>query len=158
MGGRPGMALLQHECGIAAVYHLDAPRPSPLAPRLIRHRFRVWSRAILLDLQTEDNWPRASPHTTGPRADPRHLQTTRNSDGGIRLNRANKAADILNEFSAQLQSVTFAMPPAVQTTKTTLSLLNATLVQVEVVFIAFNGQLANVKELRDELLATAIIT
>src|SRR4051812_28841940 len=26
------MAVLQHECGIAAIYHLDAPTASPLCP------------------------------------------------------------------------------------------------------------------------------
>ena len=45
------MGELQHECGIAAVYHFDSPEASPLAPpQGADHVSRLMPR-MLLDLQ-----------------------------------------------------------------------------------------------------------
>src|SRR5205085_4853475 len=51
IGKQLHMAELNHECGIAAIYHFDSPTPSPLAPPAgPEHVSRLMPR-LLLDLQ-----------------------------------------------------------------------------------------------------------
>src|SRR5437870_12242046 len=45
------MAELHHECGIAAIYHLDSPTPSPLLSTVSTEQVSRLMPRILLDLQ-----------------------------------------------------------------------------------------------------------
>src|SRR5690242_11145386 len=42
---------LQHECGVAALYHFDSPQPSPLAPPQGAEQSSRLMPRMLLDLQ-----------------------------------------------------------------------------------------------------------
>src|SRR6202007_1303958 len=50
-GGRLRMDELQHECGIAAIYHLHSPRASRLAPLAGPEQVSRLMPRMLLDLQ-----------------------------------------------------------------------------------------------------------
>src|SRR4051812_28438554 len=49
--GHPFMAELQHECGVAAIYHLESPTPSTLAPAAGPELVSSLMPRMLLDLQ-----------------------------------------------------------------------------------------------------------
>jgi amidophosphoribosyltransferase len=151
------MAELHHECGIAAIYHLDGPSSSPLIPSAgSEHVSRLMPR-ILLDLQNRGQLA-AGFTTYNPRRD--KLLDTHKQIGTVieafRLNHQAKYDSIMREFAgrAAIGHVRYA----------TCGANDRSYAQPferhhgckwKWFSCAFNGQLANFAELRDELLTRA---
>ncbi|MFO0843678.1 MAG: amidophosphoribosyltransferase [Gemmataceae bacterium] len=146
---------LQHECGIAAIYHLPGGQPSSLAPLDgPEHVSRLMSR-LLLDLQNRGQLA-AGFSTYNPRRD--RLLATYKQIGTVieafRLNHRAKYESIMQEFSgrAAIGHVRYA----------TCGGSDRNYAQPferdhgckwKWFSFAFNGQLANYAELRDNLLS-----
>jgi len=148
------MGELQHECGVAAIYHLPSPTPSRLVPVAgPEHVSRLMPR-ILLDLQNRGQLA-AGFTTYDPNRD--KLLDTHKQIGTVieafRLNHQAKYDAIMREFAgrAAIGHVRYA----------TCGATDRSYAQPFERFhgckwkwfsFAFNGQLANYAELRDELL------
>jgi amidophosphoribosyltransferase len=148
------MAELHHECGIAAIYHFDSPTPSPLAPPLgAEHVSRLMPR-LLLDLQNRGQLA-AGFSTYNPRRD--KIVDTYKQIGTVieafRLNHQAKYDSIMREFAghAAIGHVRYA----------TCGANDRSYAQPferphgrkwKWFSVAFNGQLTNYTDLRDDLL------
>jgi amidophosphoribosyltransferase len=147
------MAELHHECGVAAIYHLDSPTPSPLAPAGgADHVSRLMPR-ILVDLQNRGQL--AAGFTTYNPHREQVLDTYKQIGTVIeafRLNHQAKYDSIMKEYAgrAAIGHVRYA----------TCGLTDRSYAQPferhhgrlwKWFSFAFNGQLANFSELRDEL-------
>jgi amidophosphoribosyltransferase len=148
---------IHHECGIAAVYHLDSDRPSPLAPLTDRDQASRLMPRMLLDLQNRGQLA-AGFATYNP-----HREQILNSYKQIgtvieafRLNHQAKYDSIMRQYagSAAIGHVRYATCGA-----TDLSYAQPFErhhgCKWKWFSFAFNGQLANYAELRADLLATA---
>lgn len=149
---------LLHECGIAALYHFDSPAPSPLAkpPALPEEISRLMPR-MLLDLQNRGQLA-AGLSTYNPTRD--QILDTHRQVGTVieafRLNHAGKYESIMKEYAgrAAIGHVRYA----------TCGQNDRSYAQPferhhgckwKWFSFAFNGQLANFTDLRDELLTLA---
>jgi amidophosphoribosyltransferase len=147
------MAELHHECGIAAIYHLKSATPSPLAPPGGVDQISRLMPRMLVDLQNRGQL--ASGMTTYNAAREQVLDTYKQIGTVIeafRLNHAAKAESIMTEYAgrAAIGHVRYA----------TCGLTDRSYAQPferhhgrlwKWFSFAFNGQLANFTELRDEL-------
>lgn len=148
---------LQHECGIAAIYHLDSPRASSLAPSGDPGLVSRLMPRILLDLQNRGQL--ATGFTTfNPERD--KLLSTYKQIGTVieafRLNHQAKYESIMREYAgrAAIGHVRYATCGANDRSHAQPFERHHGCKWKWFAF-AFNGQLANFKELRDELLTLA---
>lgn len=148
---------LQHECGIAAIYHLDIATPSPLLPNYGPEQVSRLMPRMLLDLQNRGQLA-AGMTTYNPRRD--KLLDTYKQIGTVieafRLNHQAKYDSIMREIAgrAAIGHVRYA----------TCGANDRSYAQPferhhgckwKWFSIAFNGQLANFTDLREELLTLA---
>jgi amidophosphoribosyltransferase len=148
------MAELHHECGIAALYHLQSPTPSRLSPLQGPEQVSRLMPRLLLDLQNRGQLA-AGFTTFDPHRD--KLLDTHKQIGTVieafRLNHHAKYDSIMREYAgrAAIGHVRYA----------TCGATDRNYAQPFVRYhgckwkwfsFAFNGQLANFAELRDELL------
>lgn len=148
---------LQHECGIAAIYHFDSATPSPLLPNFGPEQVSRFMPRMLLDLQNRGQLA-AGMTTYNPRRD--KLLDTYKQIGTVieafRLNHQAKYDSIMREFAgrAAIGHVRYA----------TCGANDRSYAQPferhhgckwKWFSIAFNGQLANFTDLREELLTLA---
>src|SRR5436190_2220213 len=147
------MAELHHECGVAAIYHLDSPTPSPLAPVGGADNISRLMPRILVDLQNRGQL--AAGFTTYNPHREQVLDTYKQIGTVIeafRLNHQAKYDSIMKEYAgrAAIGHVRYA----------TCGLTDRSYAQPferhhgrlwKWFSFAFNGQLANFSELRDEL-------
>src|SRR5467141_2012186 len=93
---------LQHECGVAALYHFDSPTPSRFAPPVgPEHVSRLMPR-MLLDLQNRGQLA-AGFSTYNPRRD-RVIDTYRQVGTVIeafRLNHPGKSESVMREYAGR---------------------------------------------------------
>jgi amidophosphoribosyltransferase len=151
------MAVLQHECGIAALYHLSDPTPSRVSPQIAPDEVSRLMPRMLLDLQNRGQL--AAGFTTFDPDRERILETYRQVGGVIeafRFNHQAKFDSLMREYSgrAAIGHVRYA----------TCGANNRNYAQPFERFhgckwkwfaFGFNGQIANFTELRDELLNLA---
>ncbi|MFO0965323.1 MAG: amidophosphoribosyltransferase [Gemmataceae bacterium] len=145
---------LQHECGIAAIYHFDSPTPSRLAPPAGPEQVSRLMPRMLLDLQNRGQL--AAGFTTYNPKREKLLDTYKNIGTVIeafRLNHQAKSESIMKEYGgrAAIGHVRYA----------TCGQSDRSYAQPFQRYhgckwkwfsFAFNGQLTNFAELRDELL------
>src|SRR5438445_152008 len=146
---------LHHECGIAALYHFHSPQPSRLAPQAGQEQVSRLMPRMLLDLQNRGQLA-AGFTTYNPQRD--HLLQTYKQIGTVieafRLNHHAKYDSLMREYAgrAAIGHVRYA----------TCGANDRSYAQPFDRFhgckwkwftFAFNGQLANFAELRDELLS-----
>src|SRR5437870_5015023 len=151
------MAELYHECGVAAIYHREAPTPSRLAPATGPEQVSRLMPRMLLDLQNRGQLA-AGFTTYDPRRD--KLLDTYKQIGTVieafRLNHQAKRESIMRQYAgrAAIGHVRYA----------TCGASDVSYAQPFERYhgckwkwftFAFNGQLANFAELRDELLTLA---
>src|SRR5438477_261292 len=146
---------LHHECGIAAIYHFDSPTPSPLAPPSGPENVSRLMPRLLLDLQNRGQLA-AGFSTYNPERE-KILDTYKQVGTVIeafRLNHQPKYENIMREFAgrAAIGHVRYA----------TCGASDRDYAQPferhhgckwKWFSFAFNGQLANFAELREQLLA-----
>jgi amidophosphoribosyltransferase len=148
---------LHHECGIAALYHFDAPTPSRLAPTAgPEHVSRLMPR-MLLDLQNRGQLA-AGITTYNPHRD--KLLDTFKQVGTVieafRLNHQAKYESIMKEYAgrAAIGHVRYATCGANDKSHAQPFERHHGC-KWKWFSIAFNGQLANFSDLRDQLLNLA---
>jgi amidophosphoribosyltransferase len=148
---------LQHECGIAAIYHLDGPGQSTLLQSMAPHQVSRLIPRMLLDLQ---NRGQLSAGFTSYDPVRRELIDTYKAIGTVieafRLNHKEKYDEIMEEFEgrAAIGHVRYATTgPATRAYAQPFERRHAC--KWKWFGIAFNGQLANFPQLRAELLVKA---
>jgi amidophosphoribosyltransferase len=148
---------LHHECGIAALYHLDSPTPSRLAPLAGAEQVSRLMPRILLDLQNRGQLA-AGFSTYHPRRD--QLLDTYKQLGTVieafRLNHQGKYGNLMEEYAgpAAIGHVRYATCGA--TDKSYAQPFERPHgCKWKWFSFAFNGQLSNFAELRDEILTQA---
>src|SRR5262245_22834907 len=145
---------LQHECGVAALYHLPGGQPSQLAPLAGPEQVSRLMPRLLLDLQNRGQLA-AGFATYNPRRD-KLLDTYRNIGTVIesfRMSQQSKYEEIMQEFAgrAAIGHVRYATCGA--TDKSYAQPFERSHgCKWKWFAFAFNGQLANYAELRDQLL------
>src|SRR5262245_48285227 len=145
---------LQHECGVAALYHLPGGQPSQLAPLAGPEQVSRLMPRLLLDLQNRGQLA-AGFATYNPRRD-KLLDTYRNIGTVIesfRMSQQAKYEEIMQEFAgrAAIGHVRYATCGA--TDKSYAQPFERVHgCKWKWFAFAFNGQLANFAELRDQLL------
>ena len=145
---------IHHECGIAAVYHLDSDRPSPLAPLTDRDQASRLMPRMLLDLQNRGQLA-AGFTTYAPRRD--KILDTYKQIGTVleafRLNHQAKYDSIMREYAgrAAIGHVRYATC-GTNERSAAQPFERPHGCKWKWFSFAFNGQLANFDELRDELL------
>src|SRR6266436_6107060 len=148
------MAELHHECGIAALYHLESPTPSRLTPLAGPEQVSRLMPRILLDLQNRGQLA-AGFTTYDPRRD--KLLDTYKQIGTVieafRLNHQAKYDSIMREYAgrAAIGHVRYATCGATDRSYAQPFERHHGCKWKWFSF-AFNGQLANFAQLRDELL------
>jgi amidophosphoribosyltransferase len=151
------MAELHHECGIAALYHLENPTPSRLAPLTGPEQVSRLMPRMLLDLQNRGQLA-AGFTTYDPHRD--KLLDTYKQIGTVieafRLNHHAKYDSIMREFAgrAAIGHVRYATCGTSERSYAQPFERHHGCKWKWFAF-AFNGQLANFAELRDELLTLA---
>src|SRR5262245_27663553 len=158
-GGLFRMDELHHECGIAAIYHLQSPIPSPLAPLAGGPDMvsRLMPSRLLLDLQNRGQLA-AGFTTYNPRRD-RILDTYKQVGTVIeafRLNHQGKYDNLMKEYagSAAIGHVRYATcGPSDKSYAQPFERFHGC--KWKWFSFAFNGQLANYTQLRDEILDQA---
>ncbi|MFL5329925.1 MAG: amidophosphoribosyltransferase [Gemmataceae bacterium] len=149
------MAELHHECGICAIYHFPSAQPSSIWPR-IEDISRLVPR-MLLDLQNRGQlaagFSTYDPNREQILATYKQLGTVSEA---FRLNRPEKTESILREYAgrAAIGHVRYATCGA-DDKNYAQPFERQHGCKWKWFSIAFNGQLANYAELRDELLSTA---
>jgi amidophosphoribosyltransferase len=151
------MADLQHECGIAALYHFESPTPSRLAPVTGPEQVSRLMPRMLLDLQNRGQL--AAGFTTYDPARDKLLDTHKQIGTVIeafRLNHAAKYESIMREFAgrAAIGHVRYATCGA-NDRNYAQPFERYHGCKWKWFSFAFNGQLANFAELRDDLLTLA---
>jgi len=170
---KPGMDELQHECGVAAVYHLNSGEISPLIPRLrrkdktlidpatedpvvVRNRASRLVPGMLLDMQ---NRGQLAAGITSYNPERLQLIQTHKDVGGVaevfRMNHEDRYKALMTDHAGQAaighvryatcgkDDPTYAQPFERQH-----------IARSKWFSFAFNGQLANYIDLRQELLQT----
>src|SRR5262245_41214011 len=148
------MAELHHECGIAAIYHFDDPTPTPLAPPQGPDEVSRLMPRLLLDLQNRGQLA-AGFTTFNPNRD-KILDNYKQIGTVIeafRLNHQAKAESIMREHAgrAAIGHVRYATCGANERSYAQ-PFMRYHGRKWKWFSIAFNGQLANFAELRDDLL------
>jgi amidophosphoribosyltransferase len=149
------MAELNHECGIAAVYHLSGRGTSPLAPPQGPHEASRLIPRMLLDIQ---NRGQLAAGMSTWRADRDQLIRTWKDVGGVgevfRLNHHRKAESLAREYAgpAAIGHVRYATCGKDQRSYAQPFERNH-IERSKWFAFGFNGQLANYPQLRDEILA-----
>src|ERR1700688_593156 len=145
---------LHHECGIAAIYHFDSPTPSPLVPPAGPENVSRLMPRLLLDLQNRGQLA-AGFSTFNPERE--KLLDTYKQIGTVieafRLNHQAKYDSIMQDFAgrAAIGHVRYATCGATDKSYAQPFERHHGCKWKWFAF-AFNGQLANFTELRDELL------
>jgi amidophosphoribosyltransferase len=148
---------LHHECGIAAIYHLHSPTPSRLAPLAGQEEVSRLMPRMLLDLQNRGQLA-AGFSTFNPRRE--SLLATYKQIGGVieafRLNHRAKYDSIMRQYAgrAAIGHVRYATCGA-NDVSYAQPFERPHGCKWKWFSFAFNGQLANFAELRDELLTLA---
>jgi amidophosphoribosyltransferase len=151
------MAELHHECGIAALYHLESPQPSRLAPLAGPEQVTRLMPRILLDLQNRGQLA-AGFTTYNPHRD--KLLDTHRQIGTVieafRLNHQAKYDSIMREYAgrAAIGHVRYATCGA-NDKNYAQPFERYHGCKWKWFAFGFNGQLANFAELRDDLLANS---
>ena len=150
------MAELHHECGIAAIYHFDSPTPSPLSPYDPENVSWLMPR-MLLDLQNRGQLA-AGFSTFNPQRD-KILDTYKQIGTVIeafRLNHKAKCESIMTSYAgrAAIGHVRYATC-GTNDRDHAQPFERKHGCKWKWFAMAFNGQLANFTELRDELLTLA---
>src|SRR5436190_1662397 len=151
------MAELHHECGVAAIYHLDSPTPSPLAPAGGADNISRLMPRILVDLQNRGQL--AAGFTTYNPHREQVLDTYKQIGTVIeafRLNHQAKYDSIMKEYAgrAAIGHTRYATcGPNDRGSAQPFERHHGC--KWKWFSIAFNGQLANFTDLRDELLTLA---
>jgi amidophosphoribosyltransferase len=146
---------LQHECGIAAIYHFGSREPSPLAPAQGADQVSRLMPRMLLDLQNRGQLA-AGFTTYNPRRD-KVLDTFKQVGTVIeafRLNHQAKFESIMREYAgrAAIGHVRYATcGGSDRNNAQPFERIHGR--KWKWFSMAFNGQLSNYKELRDELLS-----
>src|ERR1700688_1207095 len=146
---------LHHECGIAAIYHLPGGQPSRLAPLAGPEQASRLMPRVLLDLQNRGQLA-AGFATYNPRRD--KLLDTYKQVGTVieafRLNHQAKSESLMEEHAgrAAIGHVRYATCGA-NDRSYALPFERYRGCKWKWFAFAFNGQLANYTELRDQLLA-----
>lgn len=151
------MGELHHECGVAALYHLDGPAVSPLPPPDGPDQVSRLMPRVLLDLQNRGQLA-AGFTTFNPRREQR-LDTYKQIGTVIeafRLNHPAKAESVMKEYAgrAAIGHVRYATCGA-NTRSYAQPFERPHGCKWKWFSIAFNGQLANFADLRSELLSLA---
>src|SRR5262249_43897561 len=148
---------LQHECGIAAIYHFPDRPPSPLLQNVKPHHVSRLMPRLLLDLQNRGQLA-AGFSTYDPRRD--ELLDTYKEIGTVieafKLNHRKKYDNIMDEFDghAAIGHVRYATSGPM-TRKYAQPFERHHGCKWKWFGMAFNGQLANFASLRQDLLAKA---
>ncbi len=148
---------LHHECGVAAIYHLPSPTPSRLAPLAGQEQVSRLMPRILLDLQNRGQLA-AGFSTFNPQRD--KLLDTYKQIGTVieafRLNHQAKYDSLMREYAgrAAIGHVRYATCGATDRSYAQ-PFERQHGCRWKWFTFAFNGQLANYSELRDELLTLA---
>ena len=151
------MAELYHECGVAAIYHRESSTPSRLAPMTGPEQVSRLMPRMLLDLQNRGQLA-AGFTTFNPQRD--KLLDTHKQIGTVieafRLNHQDKYNDLMSEFAgpAAIGHVRYATCGATER-RYAQPFDRFHGCKWKWFSFAFNGQLANFAELRDELLTQA---
>jgi amidophosphoribosyltransferase len=151
------MAELHHECGIAAIYHLHSPKPSRLAPLAGQEQVSRLMPRMLLDLQNRGQL--AAGFSTYCPGREKLLDTYKQIGTVIeafRLNHQGKYDNLMQEYAgpAAIGHVRYATCGA--TDKSYAQPFERPHgCKWKWFSFAFNGQLANFAELRDDLLTLA---
>src|SRR5947199_9157149 len=148
---------LQHECGVAAIYHFDSREPSPLAPAQGADQTSRMMPRMLLDLQNRGQLA-AGFTTYHPRRD-KVLDTYKQVGTVIeafRLNHQAKHESIMRDLDgrAAIGHVRYAAC-GTNDRSHAQPFERHHGCKWKWFSFAFNGQLANFTELRDELLTLA---
>lgn len=149
------MSELHHECGVAAIYHLPGREPSPLCPAEgPEHVSRLMPR-MLLDIQ---NRGQLSAGFTTYHPERRHLLSTYKELGGVsevfRLGHRGKAESLMREYAGRAAIGHVRYATCGDDDRNYAQPFERPHLQKHKWFsFAFNGQLANYMELRQELLA-----
>jgi len=148
---------LKHECGIAAIYHFDSPTPSRLAPPSGPENVSRLMPRMLLDLQNRGQLA-AGFATYNPRRD--KLLDTYKQIGTVieafRLNHQAKYDSIMKEFAGRAAIGHVRYATCGQTDRSYAQPFQRHHgCKWKSFSFAFNGQLSNFAELRDELLTMA---
>jgi amidophosphoribosyltransferase len=148
------MAELFHECGIAAIYHLDSPETSPLAPAGGARQVSRLMPRMLLDLQNRGQLA-AGFATFNPQRD--KLLDTYKQVGTVieafRLNHQAKYESIMNEFAGRAAIGHVRYATCGENEKSYAQPFERHHgCRWKWFSFAFNGQLANFAQLREELL------
>src|SRR5436190_11893631 len=155
--GHQGMDELQHECGVAALYHLQGPSLSPLTPTGGPDEVSRLMPRVLLDLQNRGQLA-AGFTTFNP--DREQILDTYKQIGTVieafRLNHPGKAENIQREFAgrAAIGHVRYATCGA-NTRNYAQPFERHHGCKWKWLAFAFNGQLANFAQMRAELMALA---
>lgn len=151
------MSELYHECGVAAIYHLPSVPPSPLCPSENPHLASTLIPRMLLDMQNRGQLS-AGISRYAPQPDNGQLIDTHRDLGSVqevfRLSHSGKAENLMKEYSgpAAIGHVRYA----------TCGKDDRSYAQPfeshhgnrkQWFTFAFNGQLANYRQLADELLS-----
>src|SRR5580704_11696409 len=148
---------LHHECGIAALYHLQGPEVSPLAPPAGPDQVSRLMPRVLLDLQNRGQLA-AGFTTYNPRRE--QILETYKAIGTVieafRLNHPGKAETIQREYAgrAAIGHVRYATCGA-NSRNYAQPFERPHACKWKWFSIAFNGQLANFADLRAELMSLA---
>ncbi|MBS0209604.1 MAG: amidophosphoribosyltransferase [Planctomycetes bacterium] len=150
------MSDLHHECGIAAVYHLPSATPSELCPEVLPNEVSRLLPRMLLDIQ---NRGQLSAGMTTYDPDRRQLLATYKELGSVsevfRLSHRGKAESLMKEFAgrAAIGQVRYATCGA-EDVDYAQPFERQHLQKHKWFSFAFNGQLANYQQLRDEVMAS----
>src|SRR5580704_3421958 len=148
---------LHDECGVAAIYHFESPQPSPLAPAQGADQVSRLMPRMLLDLQNRGQLA-AGFTTYSPQRD--KLLDTHKQIGTVieafRLNHAAKYDSIMREYAgrAAIGHVRYATCGA-NDRNYAQPFERYHGCKWKWFSFAFNGQLANFNELREDLLGLA---
>lgn len=145
---------LQHECAIAAVYHLPSDRPSPLIPGKDPGQASRLIPGMLLDMQNRGQL--AAGFTTF-RADRSQIIDTHKDVGGVaevfRMNHSAKYMSLMKEYAgrAAIGHVRYATCGK-DDRSYAQPFERHHIARSKWFSFSFNGQLANYKELKSEIL------
>lgn len=147
---------LFHECGIAAVYHLDSETPSPLAPQQEPGKASRMIPGMLLDMQNRGQL--AAGFTT---FNPRRLQLidTHKDVGGVsevfRMDHQEQYLNLMEKYAGEAAIGHVRYATCGKDDRSYAQPFERHHIARSKWFsFAFNGQLANYVELRDEILQT----
>ncbi len=148
------MSELNHECGVAAIYHLQGDQVSPLCPPQGPHEVSRLMPRMLLDIQ---NRGQLSAGMTSYSPDRQQLIDTHRKLGMVnqafRLNHRDKAESLMRKYAgrAAIGHVRYATCGA-DDCSFAQPFERHHLQKHKWFSFAFNGQLANYSQLRDKLL------